>query len=136
MSESNMSESNMSESNISMLKKYYRMNNELNFILEERYSTSTKYVQFIYYGNMNKNVSRQSEDSRYVLVDTNNQTWEFAKSIKDVKQFLELSENRFMGLIQDISNLIKEEEELKAQLKQNGIRPDIDYSRKLSIALL
>lgn len=131
-----MSESNMSESNISMLKKYYRMNNELNFILEERYSTSTKYVQFIYYGNMHKNVSRQSEDSRYVLFDTNNQTWEFAKSIKDVKQFLELSENRFMGLIQDISNLIKEEEKLKAQLKQNGIQPDIDYSRKLSIALL
>lgn len=131
-----MSASNMSESNISMLKKYYRMNNELNFILEERYSTSTKYVQFIYYGYMHEYDSRRSEDSRYVLVDTNNQTWEFAKSIKDVKQFLELSENRFMGLIQDISNLIKEEEELKAQLKQNGIRPDVDYSRKLSIALL
>jgi hypothetical protein len=49
---------------------------------------------------------------------------------------LDLGENGFTSIIDDICVLIKEEQELKLRLKHIGIRADVDYSRKLSIALL
>ncbi len=118
----------MSDIEMTLLEEYNSINDRFNLLFEEKYVTHNKFVQFIYYGPHN-------EDSRYVLVDTNKQTWEFAKSIMDVKEFFGLGEYSFKELIEDISALIKEEAELKAQLKQNGISPNMDYSRKLSIAL-
>lgn len=126
----------MSNSNMSLLNQYNNIDARFNLLFEDKYVTHNKFVQFIYYGYMRTYDGPHSEDSRYVLVDTNKQTWEFAKSIKDVKEFLGLGENGFTGLIEDISDLIKEEEELKSQLKQNSISNDMDYSRKLRIALL
>lgn len=120
----------------SLLQKYYNIDNMLNQLFEEKYATPNKFVKFIYYGYMQDDVSRRSEDSRYVLIDTHKQTWEFAKRINDVKLFLDLGENGFTSLIDEICVLIKEEQELKSQLKHNGIRPDVDYSRKLSMALI
>jgi hypothetical protein len=118
---------------MSLLNQYNNIDNELNYLFENKYATPDKFVKFIYYGYMNYNMSLRSEDSRYVLIDKTNQTWEFAKSISDVKLFLDLQDE---CIIDDIYALIHKEDQIRIMLELQGINPEINYSRKLSIALV
>jgi hypothetical protein len=117
-------------------EEYKKIGEEIENIFAVNYKTKDRYVQFIYFGYDEYEPTKpKSEDSRFVLIDTKNQTWEFGHFLTDAIKFLKLDNEQIQKLKNDIIFLNEKEIELRNLISDAGFIPKIVYHRKLQIML-
>jgi hypothetical protein len=116
------------------IEEYNNINNKLNHLFEVKYSRNGRFSEYIYYGYLQFDYEGpKSEDYRFLLVDTVNQTWGFESKLDATMEFLGLTEEEKEEFRKDISELAEKENKLRKRLKENNSLPSNCYERKLFV---